>query len=353
MPQDDTEQRPPETDNTPRKGGVLERLRTFDRGLDLVKGLSVVGVLSSVVVGYFQYLGAYQEKVSNQAREDMAAATTTFTEISGAFSEIQALQQILYGEFIGAIRDKSDASDQALGTKNAKEISDAYEKARTTLRENIDVLARKAEVYIDWASDIYRDPAGRRNVDDDPLSRSLLRDYKFDCADKSNFPAFGNVNAVEDKSAQDTTDENFCASGKKQIVGAQTLPQNAFIRICAGADDKHARRIYWYSAKHHVLTMHYCFEAAHDRLAAVRQWASKSDRDTPRESEIVKGARQVNAELDDLALRLSSFNSLALFQMERIRVKYRPVGFLCTVPLLRNVLSASCLPLRTATNENH
>ena len=38
---------------------------------------------------------AYQDKVSAQAKEDMTAATTTFTDISKAFSEAQTLQQIL------------------------------------------------------------------------------------------------------------------------------------------------------------------------------------------------------------------------------------------------------------------
>ena len=155
-------------------------------------------MLSSLAVGYFQYLNAYQEKVGSQAREDMASATATFTEISRAFSEMQGLQQTLYSDFTRAVRDRSDASEQALGTKNAHAISERYEKARTALRENIDLLTRKAEVYIDWASDTYRDAADKRNVDDDPLSQRLLRDYAFDCSDKYNFPAFGNVHASDD-----------------------------------------------------------------------------------------------------------------------------------------------------------
>ena len=74
--------------------------------------------------------------------------------------------------------------------------------------------------------------------------------------------------------------------------------------------------------------MHYCFEAAHGKLAAARQWASGSDRDAAKESEILQGEKEINAQLDDLAGRLNAFSSLALYQMEQIRVKYRPVGFL-------------------------
>ena len=60
-------------------------------------------MLSSLAVGYFQYLNAYQEKVSSQAKEDMTLATATFTEISRAFSEMQALQQTLYSDFTRAV----------------------------------------------------------------------------------------------------------------------------------------------------------------------------------------------------------------------------------------------------------
>src|SRR5207248_8371877 len=38
----------------------------------------------------------------------MAAATTTFTEISRAFSGLQALQKTLYSDFTRAVRDRAD-----------------------------------------------------------------------------------------------------------------------------------------------------------------------------------------------------------------------------------------------------
>jgi hypothetical protein len=262
---------------------------------------------------------------------------------------VQALQQALYSDFTRAVRDRSDENDQALATKNARAISERYEKAQIALRENIDVLTRKAEVYIDWASDTYRDAAEKHNVDDDPLSRQVLRDYAFDCSDKYNFPAFGNVHAEDDAPTKQVADSEYCAIAEKRGVDDKTRPQDAFVRICAGPNDKDAKRINWYSAKHHVLTMHYCFEAAHNRLAAARQWASRSDRDAAKEREIVAREKEINTQLDDLAGRVSAFSSLALHQMERIRVKYRPVGFLCSVPLVRNIPSVNCFPVRTAT----
>ena len=351
MPNDDT-QKPPGADDAAPTSAPLRWLWKFNHGLDLVKGLSLVTVLSSLAVGYFQYLNAYQEKVGSQAKEDMTSATATFTEISHAFSEMQALQQTLYIDFARAVREKSDASDKALATKNAQAISERYEKARIELHENIDLLTRKAEVYIDWASNTYRDPAEKHNVDDDPLSRRVLRDYAFDCSDKFNFPAFGNVNAPDDDAPpKEVTDDKYCAVAEKRGVDDTTKPKDAFIRICAGPNDKAAKRIYWYSAKHHVLTMHYCLEAANDKLAAARQWASGSDRDAAKESEILQGEREINAQFDDLAGRINAFSSLALYQMEQIRVKYRPTGFWCSVPVVRNISSLNCFPIRTASND--
>ena len=350
MPNDDTHKPPPEADDIAPKSAPLRSLWKFNHGLDIVKGLSAVTVLSSLAVGYLQYLNAYQDKVSSQAKEDMAAATTTFTEIPRVFSEAQALQQTLYSDFTRAVRDRSDESDQALATKNARAISERYETARIALRENIDVLTRKAEVFIDWASDTYRDPAEKHNVDGDPLSRQVLRDYAFHCSDKYNFPAFGNVNVEDDDTpAKEIADNEYCAIAEKRGVDNKTKPKDAFIRIRAGPDVKDAKRIYWYSAKHHVLTMHYCFEATHNKLAAARQWASRSDRDAAKEREIVEREKEINVQLDDLGGRVSAFSSLALHQMERIRVKYRPVGFLCSVPLVRNIPSVNCFPIRTAS----
>ena len=339
-------ERPYSAENPPRLFGWMH---TVDRHFTFVRGLSLFTLLSSALVAYFQYLSAYQDKVSIQARDDLKSVADTFTEVSVPFSNVLALQQMLYSDFAKAVRSKSDANTQALGSKNALEMSKAYEKARTELGEKIDVLARKAEVYIDWPSNIERDPAGKHNVEDDPLSRSLLRDYAFDCSDPTNFPRFGNVNAAPGKSTQDTPDRDFCTSEQKQEIDEKTTPQNAFIRICPGKQPDSAVRIYWYSAKHNLLTMHYCFEKLHERLEPARQWASSSERDAAKEMEIMADAGAVGKSLDGLTRRMNSFNSVALYQMERIRIKYRPAGFICSVPLARNAFD-SCFPLKTTTN---
>jgi hypothetical protein len=342
-----------EPDQATKKDSPLwERIKSWDSRLSVAKGFVFVGLLTSLFGGFFQYLNAYDQKVSDQAKEDMAQATATFVEISNSFAQMQALQQILYGDFTSAVRARSDASEQALGTRNAREISDTYEKARVALRENVDVLARKAEIYMDWASDVERDPATKRNVNQDPLTRTLLHAYKFDCA--HNFPRFGKIDSQHTPTSP-ISDQDFCTASPGQMQSenedTEISPDRAFSRICAGKDDKKAIRIYWYSARHHVLTMHNCFEASDLRLEAVRDWASKSDRDKPKENTIMAETAEVSTELDNLSRRLNAFTSLALFQMEKIRVKYRPVSFGCSLLLLRdvlNVFSTMCLPVRTA-----
>ena len=349
----DHAERSPQAATAPRRG-LWQQIVSWDRQFSLAKGLAVVTLLTSLFGGYFQYLNAYQEKVSTQARDDMTAATATFLEISNAFAQMQSQQQLLYADFIRTSRDKTAASEQSLNASNAKDISDAYEKARVALSENINVLARKAEIYIDWPSDTGRDPAAKRNVNDDPLSPALLRAYDFNCADRANFPRFGDVSfkpPATGTPAPELSDDAFCAAGVRPDPDVPTTPGDAFARICPAKNDKPAVRIYWYSAKHEVLTMQYCLEAAHDRLAAVRGWASKNERDPEGERQALADADKIGAQLDGLAKRLNAFTSLALSQMERIRVKYRPVGFVCSVPFARDLFER-CFPIRTATAES-
>ena len=60
-------------------------------------------------------------------------------------------------------------------------------------------------------------------------------------------------------------------------------------------------------------------------------------------------SKEINAQLDDLAGRINAFSSLALYQMEQIRVKYRPAGLWCNVPFVWNIPSLNCFPVRTAS----
>jgi len=73
-------------------------LRT-DSELSYFKCLTSAGLLSTLLVAYFQNLSAYQDKVAAQAKNDIEAATQAFTDTSNALSTALALQQRLTTNF--------------------------------------------------------------------------------------------------------------------------------------------------------------------------------------------------------------------------------------------------------------
>ena len=94
-----------EVPNAPKRGraaadkpGLWDRIQAWDKSLSVTKGLTIVTLLTGFFGGYFQYLNSYEEKVGEQAKADMAAATSTFIEISNAFAEVQMLQESLLAE---------------------------------------------------------------------------------------------------------------------------------------------------------------------------------------------------------------------------------------------------------------
>jgi hypothetical protein len=366
MAEDGAHQTPPEPNRASERNrpserrGWSARLGSFfgktNSVLSYAKGLPVITLVGSLLVGYFQYLNAYQDKVSAQAKEDMSAATTTFTDIAKAFSEAQTLQQILFFDFSAALDDNTDTDGKALTTKDAQNIFPTYEQARTMLRQNSDLLARKAEIYIDWASDFDRDPAQSRAPTTDPLTQSLLGAYNFDCDDGANFPRFETASpAPKDASGKSTPDKTQANPCLIEDQGNHD-PDKSYINLCARQNGKivpgkPAITIHWYSTKHQVLTMHYCFQALHARLVAARDWASQSELSAPAKAKFLAEREQTRTELGNQVIRLNSFMSLAMFQMENIRVKYRPLGFACHIPFVTPIVSLFsryCTPIRTA-----
>jgi hypothetical protein len=351
----------------------LERVKTWDSEFSVTKGLTVVTVLTGFLGGYFQYLNAYDEKVSAQAKDDMAAATATFVEISNSFAQAQLLQQLIYFDLRDVLNDKSDDADKAMSTKNAREIFPDYLKARNLLRQNKDVLARKAEIYVDWASDLKRDPATARPLDADPLSEVLLGNYNFNCDSPINLPHFGNPDAKRETPKlfkdPETPKKDVCvpetkeAADKKEKEDLKESEANSAVRLCARDDDgnivaSHPVTINWLSARHQVLTMHYCFEVGHRTIETARVWAaSTSDLSEERKSKFLdkEEMKRTKSRLDSEVIRLDAFMSLVMSQLERIRVKYRPVGFVCHIPLVRDAIglfSNRCTPIRTAVSES-
>jgi hypothetical protein len=334
----------------------MGRIKTWDSRFSVAKGLTGVTLLTGFLGGYFQYLNSYEEKVRSQAKDDLAAATTTFVEISNPFAEMQLLQQLIYFDLRDVLNERSDAADKAMSTKNAHDIFPNYVKARSTLRQNSNILARKAEIYIDWASDLNRDPAAPHRLDADPLSEALLGNYNFDCDDAANLPHFEDANANRDHAAK-TPEKDVCVNAGKEEGNDS---RKSSIRLCAKDSDGNIVAakpvtINWHSAKHRVQTMHYCFEVAHRTIETARVWASNNDLSDERKSKFLdeKEMKRAKSRLDKNVVRLDAFMSLAMSQLERIRVKYRPAGFFCHVPLARDAIglfSSRCTPIRTAVS---
>jgi hypothetical protein len=108
----------------------------------------------------------------------------------------------------------------------------------------------------------------------------------------------------------------------------------------------------WYSAKHQVLTIETCFEITHQAMTPVQQWASGSMVDPAQKARFEQKTFDVfQARASNQVLRLNAFMSLAMFDIEKVRIKYRPNGFVCSVPGLSAALSlfGKCTPVRTSS----
>lgn len=303
------------------KPGFWQRLKRIiirtDRELTFLKGLGIVSVLGTLIAGYFQYLSAYHDKVSEVAKEDMQAATAAFSEASSVLSTAIILQDQLFYDFVRATKLNAAGDANALMSKNAHDLYKPYEDASDALREGINLIARKMELYIDWPSDPAHDPANDTTLGVDPISTSFLGAVDFDC--DRDMPKFNKNDHQIQKEK----------NGKKLTVD-------------------------WYSAKHHVFTIAYCFGVTQKTwMETVRQWASQSSLDQTDIANFLSHDPEgkLQDRLDREVVRLNAFMSRAMNEIELIRVKYRPRGFYCHVPLLREMIgifSERCTPIRTA-----
>jgi hypothetical protein len=356
MQPEDAQKPAPVAVESTKNAGFWQRIKDWDSRLSIAKGLTVVTLLTGFLGGYFQYLSSYQDQVSAQAKSDMADATNTFVDISNSFAEAQMLQQLIYFDYADTLGDPSDTGGNAMIAAAAQEIFPNYVKARNALRQNSNIFARKAEIYIDWASNLSRDPAAPGSLDQDPLTETLLGNYNFDCSATVNFPHYATAKAGAPGSApsnpKENTQQNICTTGTADDLKKSTVNLCA-VDLDTGKVDpaKPAVTINWHSAKHHLLTMHYCFEIVHGEIETARIWASKNDVSDKRRAEFLGKRNKYRSDLNQQVLRLDAFMSLAMSQLERIRVKYRPSGFLCHVPLVRDAIglfSDRCTPIRTA-----
>jgi hypothetical protein len=293
--------------------GVIVR---FAREFALLK-LSILGLLGTLIGGYFQSLTAYQDKVSAQAKDDMTAATDTFTDISNTLSTAITLQSLLFYDFVHASKLDAGGDNNALTSKNAQDLYRPYEEAAASLHENINLIARKAEMRLDWASNLDRDPSTSKTFWTDRISTSMLGTVDFDC--DNDMPKF------------ERTDHTI-----EKAKNGQSLT------------------IDWYSAKHHVLTIAYCFDVTHQVwMETVRQWASQSSLPPNQIAKFFSDNMPdlVQDRLDKDVVRLNDFMGRAMNEIEEIQVKYRPTQFYCSFPGVRETIGLfgkynnACMPV--------
>jgi hypothetical protein len=210
-------------------------IRTFtwtETELSHVKNLTLFGVISTLVVAYFQYRSAYQDRVATLAQNDITAAAQTFSEASTALSAAVSLQRRLISDFYaaapGAYKD-----DNAYPTTDARAIYKDYMDTYASLHQNYNLLARKAEIYLDWPSDLTHDAAAHTTPTVDPINMSLLGTANFDC--EASMPNFD--------------------------CGKQSVPIKDPINGKTYTID-------WRSALHNVLTIEYCFDVTHQNMNA-------------------------------------------------------------------------------------
>jgi len=304
--------------NGPGKPGLLEKIRRWliatETEFSFVKGLTFLGFAGTLIAAYFQYLSDYQAKVATQAKEDLAAATSAFTETSNALSIPITLQAALFYDFVRATKPNGDSDANGLPSKNAADMYNAYENANAALRQNINVFARKVEIYLDWPSDPKRDRAVLPALNSDPISTSALGAHDFDC-------------------------DNAMPKFEK---GQSRLPVTA--------KDGGVLEVDWFSAKHHVLTIGYCFYVTHEGyMEVIRQWASHSSFSSNDAAKFVEEKKnEVQVRMDRQVMRLNAFMTLAMDQIDRIRAKYEPNGFVCHVPIVSEgiwLISRKCRPV--------
>ena len=325
-------------DNAKAQPGIWQSAKRAVKGFwseidTYLKGVGLLGIIGTLLVAYFQNLSAYENKVAAQAKDDLTAATQTFAEVSNAISVPLALQSELIAAYRRAIAESKDSDANAYETSNARTVYKAYSTAYDNLSENYNLLARKLELYVDWPSDRYRDPAANSAPTADRIDMSLLNAYGFDC--ENHMPSF-------EKERKDKNGQVVKGKDDKPIDDSKTV-----------LTDKNTGKtltIDWYSTKHNVLAIETCFDITHRSMTAVRQWASSSPVDDKAKADFVEKTFAVFAtRASNQVLRLNAFMSLAMFNIDKIRVKYRPNGFVCGLPGISEILSLfdSCSAVRT------
>ena len=125
------------TTGEPAKGpGLWKHIQAWDGKLSVAKGLTAVTLLTGFLGGYFQYLGAYEDKVSEQAKTDMAAATQTFLDITNSFAEAQMLQQLIYFDYAATLGEPDPGNSKMVTQAGYRDVSGLHQGAQWSAAEH-------------------------------------------------------------------------------------------------------------------------------------------------------------------------------------------------------------------------
>jgi hypothetical protein len=86
-------------------------LAAANQKITYVIGLPAVGIVGPALVGHFQSMSVYRDKVKAEAVLQISAAEKTFTDVSTSFSKAIALQQILLFNYLDAVKGKATATN--------------------------------------------------------------------------------------------------------------------------------------------------------------------------------------------------------------------------------------------------
>jgi hypothetical protein len=270
-------------------GPWARKLWLADEAFMFLKKLSIVGLIGTAVGSYFQWVSWREEQNIARYKQDFDAATALFAEAGTSLSTAMNQQQLLY--FTYAAATEPDVRNGEFLAKSGHEIFKAYVDARNSLRQNIDTLARKLEIYVDWPSDRARDFTVQTSGD--PLNSRAFGGYNFRCS--ADFPDASSLESLKKKISIPNEDNSL-----KPLT------------------------IDWGSTKHHIITFQYCFERLHSKILRAREWASQS----AVISDIEDGA-QIRKSLNELVERFNAFMLLTMWQIENIRHHYQTKNYLC------------------------
>jgi hypothetical protein len=266
----------------------LDRPFRFAGRLTLV-GI-VIGFLGTIMGSFFQYTSWREEQNLARYKEDFSKATETFAEVSATLASAMNLQQLLYFNHKQAVTADVDGDKNSLQYKSAEKVYDEYFAARTGLRRNIDVIARKMEIFIDRPSVPEPKLSAIRALLQDPVVPQPLLAPELDALHQSGFDCGKHLPNFE---------------------------RNDLVMID------------WFSTKHHVVTFYHCIEQIHYTMFVSRLWASGGEVKPEQKQRFKDNMKSIEGTLNGQILRLNAFMVLAMRRIEDIRQKNRPRGFIC------------------------